>query len=119
MRTLTVEVYPTMSSTRALYEDDGASFDYEKGISCETSFKISMMHHQSLILEIGGRKGAFVPSARNIRLRMHGQSLMPTALSVDGKPMERSAWQFDETKKIVELELNDSGIKQMIEMSWR
>jgi alpha-glucosidase len=118
MDKLIVDLYPAPMSTRILYEDDGASFDYEKGLSCETAFTISMPHHQSLNIEIGERKGAYIPAARTIQLRVHEQASAPKAVTIDGASVEKNRWQFDVEKQIVEIGFADDGKQHKVDFIW-
>ncbi len=118
MNQLIVDLYPGPMSTRTLYEDDGASFDYEKGVYCETSFTLNMQHHQSLVIEKGERKGSYVPTARTIKLRVHSQSTEPSRIAIDGAALEKLRQNFDGGKKVFEIEFADEGKKQTIEFTW-
>lgn len=118
MTQLIVDIYPEPMSKRTLYEDDGASFDYEKGSFSKTSFAVSMQHHQSLTVEVGERKGGYSPPARTIKLRLHDQSVEPTSVAINDMTMEQSRLKLDREKRIAEIEFTDDGKQRRIEFKW-
>ena len=118
LKELAVDVYPAQASNRLLYEDDGASFEHEKGAFCETPFTITRQE-QTLNIEIGDRHGSYVPAGRVLHLRVHGQRTAPSRISAGGVALEKSRWQFDAQKQIVDIQFSDTGTRQVIELAWQ
>ncbi len=66
---LTLDLYPG-DGTFTLYEDDGCTFAHEQGQFCTTAYQLQQVGDE-LIFQIGSRTGAYVPPARQLRLRVH------------------------------------------------
>jgi alpha-glucosidase (family GH31 glycosyl hydrolase) len=86
---LMVDVYPEGTSTFTLYEDDGISYDYEKGEYCTTEYQ-AVQRAGSVTLDIGTRKapGAYVPPQRHYLFRVHTGS-DPGKVYLDGTALEK------------------------------
>ncbi len=71
--TLELHVFPGGESTFALYEDDGISFEYEKGGFTSTAIKVKT-ESGTLTVDIGPRTGSFegMAAARKYTVRIHG-----------------------------------------------
>jgi hypothetical protein len=69
MDPLIVEIYGHGNSEFVLYEDDGISFDYEKGDYCETRYE----NHNGSLITIHPRKvyGKYSPEERSYLFRIH------------------------------------------------
>ncbi len=72
--TLILKVYPSGESKYTLYEDDGISFDYEKGI-CSTTFITCKLTGKQVELTISDRKGTYsnMPEKRIWQVEIYGQ----------------------------------------------
>lgn len=89
---LTLEIYPG-EGTLTLYEDDGHTTGYERGEYCTTSYRLTTHRDRSdssgsiqrLVLEIGERRGAYVPAARSLVLRFHAVSPHPATSHPDAR----------------------------------
>ncbi len=66
---LIVDVYPAASSEARLYEDDGESRDYLKGVSLTRRF-VQKRAGGAVSIAVGAAEGAWRPSARELRLRV-------------------------------------------------
>ncbi len=71
--TLELHVYPEGDTSFTLYEDDGISFDYEKGGFTSTTIQ-SKAGENTVSVDISPVKGAFngMPAARKYTVRVHG-----------------------------------------------
>ena len=67
--TLTIRIYPGADGSFSLYEDDGVSYDYEKGEYSKICMK---WDDKAGTLEIGGREGAFpeMSAEKNIKVEV-------------------------------------------------
>lgn len=81
--TLTLDIYPSAkTSTFLLYEDDGATFDYEKGEYAETL--LSAQHKDgSILCTVGARTGKYAVDNRACVLQIHYRAL-PSSVTLDG-----------------------------------
>ena len=86
---LIVEVYPEGTSTFTLYEDDGISYDYEKGDYCTTEYR-AVQGTGSVTIDIGARKasGVYVPPQRHYLFKVHA-GLDPINVYLDGTALEK------------------------------
>jgi len=69
---ITIEIFPEKNGKFLLYEDDGVSFNYEKGEFCITEFKYEM-NNKNIRLMIGARKGKYkgMPETRKYIIIVH------------------------------------------------
>jgi len=86
---LIVDVYPEGTSTFTLYEDDGISYDYEKGAYCTTEYR-AVKRAGSITIDIGARKapGAYVPPQRHYLFKVHTGS-DPGKVYLDRKALKK------------------------------
>jgi alpha-glucosidase len=66
---LTLDLYPGAGAF-TLYEDDGHTFEYERGQFCVTTYRLSRTD-SAITFEIGPREGAYTPAPRRVNLRLH------------------------------------------------
>lgn len=109
------EVYPDDRSTRTFYEDDGHTFDYQRGEFCETSLAC-VMDRDQVEFTIGERKGNFAPVVRELLVRIHGQAQAPRAVMVNQKQIATTSWQYFGEKGIVQIRLQDTGKAQQVQI---
>ena len=85
---LIVEVYGRGASQRTLYEDDGESFDHQRGEFARRRFSMRA-EGAATVVEISAPEGSYRPAARSMVFRMRA---IPNAKSVTvgGKPAEFS-----------------------------
>lgn len=84
---LEVVLFPSGSSERWLYEDDGSSFDYRRGVSLRRKFT-ARKEASALVVEIGAPEGTYRPAPRPIVLQVRAQS-DASRVSVGGAPLSR------------------------------
>lgn len=96
---LTLDLYPG-EGVFTLYEDDGHSFDYEQGQFCTTSY-ILRRTEDRLVLEIGAREGAYIPSKRQLIIKVH---------DMDGQAVqEHPDASYDSAHRLLTLQVDDDG----------
>ncbi|MEN6532554.1 MAG: DUF5110 domain-containing protein [Bryobacteraceae bacterium] len=108
LEVLHLDVYPSGTSTYTAYEDDGRTYDYQKGAVAATKFR-SVERPGGLTFAIGARQGDYkgMPKRRSYLLSVHTR-LMPTSVAVSGHRLPavrskgdllyvagRSGWFYD------------------------
>lgn len=84
---ITLDVYPAGESSYKLYEDDGMSMEYEKGICAWTEFK-SALSDGSWKMTMGKTTGKYTPVKRNYVLKAFLDKA-PTAVTENGAPVTK------------------------------
>jgi alpha-glucosidase len=116
---LTFEVYPDGSSAREYYEDDGLSFDYQRGVALHQRVASSEQQDR-LTLQLSARQGSFVPPARSLVFRIHGVRSRPRKVEIGGQAhgaqsslegINRAGqgWVYDEDSRTLSIKLPDRG----------
>ena len=72
-QSLQVSVYPAASSQARLYEDDGETLDYRRGVYRERSFR-QERSGETVVIEIGAARGSYQPAARDLILRVRSDA---------------------------------------------
>ena len=131
---LTFEIYPRAgnspqpqeASSRPYYEDDGISFDYQRGISLRENVTLRQQDH-GFRIEVTAREGSYTPPARALVFKLHAVRAQPNSVEVDGKPVEfekspeefdraSSGWTYDSERMIVSAKLPDRGAAVAVEI---
>jgi alpha-glucosidase len=86
---LTFSIYPTEgNATFSYYEDDGISFNYEKGMYMKR--EITQKNSAgSVVLRIGKREGSYVPPKRLLCLRFINMTQEPRYAALNDKRLQR------------------------------
>jgi alpha-glucosidase len=116
---LTFEVYPQGTSSRAYYEDDGISFDYQRGVSLLQHLTVTQQD-DSVGIDISAREGSYTPPARSFVLKIHGERKAPQQVEAGGRTLPaqvslkalegvNEGWAFDEAAHVVWLKVSDRG----------
>lgn len=124
---LTLDVYPDGVSTRSYYEDDGISFDFERGAYLLQQLT-ARQDAQGVRVEISARQGSYVPPKRSLLVKVHAQPASPAAVRVgsDALPsfasadaLEKAAtgWSFDADAHLLWVKLPDQGSTMTIEVA--
>lgn len=96
---LTLNLYPGDGSL-TFYEDDGHSFAYESGVFATTSYTLRQTAER-LVFEIGERKGAYAPPARQLLIKVH---------AVDERAAEgHPGASYDPAHRLLTLQIDDDG----------
>jgi alpha-glucosidase len=120
---LTFEVYPLggaqSQSGRDYYEDDGISFNYQRGAYlCE---RLSVSESRGgIVISVSAREGSYQPPARSLVFRIHAQRHAPAQVEVDSKTLDRATsldalqqtsegWTYDENANVVSIKVPDQG----------
>ena len=92
---LTVRIYPRDTSTFVLYEDDGASYDYEKGIYALTTFRC-IENDAGIAIIKGAPKGGYKVPARDHIFELHKEMAVKSVTKADKKlPRFNKKAKFD------------------------
>jgi alpha-glucosidase (family GH31 glycosyl hydrolase) len=112
---LIVDVYPQGSSEFTLFEDDGISFNYEKGDYCETRYENT--GGKAIIINARNSPGQYSPPARSYLFKVHYGSdpksiyLNSTALSKKASEAKlltsKNGWYY--SNGLVEVVFADNG----------
>ena len=87
----TLEAYVGADGESELYEDDGLTLEYEKGVSARIPFALKD-EAKAVALRIGPRNGPFKGTPqRAVTVRFHGLGAKSAVATFGGKPVE-GAW---------------------------
>jgi hypothetical protein len=125
---LTVRIYPKGTSTFLLYEDDGASYDYEKGIYALTTFRC-IENNAGITVTKSAPKGSYKVPARDHIFRVHKEMAVKSVTTADKKlrrftkkAMFDSAaegWFYDATGKIMWAKVKGGANKPVSVQFWK
>jgi alpha-glucosidase len=110
---LTLDVYPGADGDWTLIEDDGESFDYRDGGLAETELALRQ-RGERLVLELGARRGRFVPAPRRLRVQVHLEG-PPGEVRLDGWVVGEPSWE--EGLRALVLGWPDDGAAHRLEMA--
>jgi len=117
---LTFEIYPDGSSSREYYEDDGLSFEYQRGVSLDERVSATESGGQFNIT-ISSPTGTYKPSARSLMFKVHSQRNSPHNVEIGGKRVNAlravadldqavEGWAYDEINNTVWIKTPDQGM---------
>jgi alpha-glucosidase (family GH31 glycosyl hydrolase) len=109
--TVTVNVYPSGSSTFNLYEDDGLSLKYQQNEFAITTIKTSFSASEGKI-DIAKPAGSFKAEKHTYLLQIHAV-VKPKKVSENGKVLAKDQWQYDELKRVVTVASTGSNINDV------
>jgi len=118
---ITLEVFPSGKSTFDMYEDDGISLDYQKGVFSITHIE-SDLNPSNWVLTIKEPEGLYKPSKHSYTVKAYlGKE--PSGITENGKTLKRYenindlstnyGWYFDESSNQVRIQtqnFNDNTI---------
>jgi len=116
---LTLDIFPAADSTASHYEDDGFSYEYERGNYARTRFRCRQTPQQ-IVLEISQREGGYVPAPRSYLLKFEavdkgpqqvqrGDRDLPRISNLAGLRQSTQGWTYDRVKKSVWVKFPDEG----------
>jgi alpha-glucosidase len=116
---LIFDIYTEGTSTERYYEDDGISFDYQRGVSLRERLSVAQQP-AGLSIEISAREGLYTPPARSLLLKVHDQRTQPRQVVLNGKELAArnslkdlegatEGWAYDDTTNSVWLKFPDRG----------
>lgn len=87
VKNVTVDVFPDASpSTFTYYDDDGATYDYEKGVFFKQEIR-ARADARGVAVTVGPRTGTYSPALEWYTFKIHGPAC--GSLIVDGKPARK------------------------------
>jgi alpha-glucosidase (family GH31 glycosyl hydrolase) len=112
---LTFEIFPSTEAKGICYEDDGISFDYQKGKYRTVGLKATVQGSDMTITR-SAAEGEFVPAQRSVIFALNGVGLKPTSISIRGKAINevpslvavKEGWIFEPTLKRLSVKTQDS-----------
>jgi alpha-glucosidase (family GH31 glycosyl hydrolase) len=115
---LTLHVYAGPSARFTLYEDDGSSFDYEKGAFRTTEIRHELKGNR-LRVEMEGAVGAFTgaPRQRKLHFAIHGVR-KPMDVEFDGAKLKMGdvgkppTWSWDERTRSVRIWAGERDVRK-------
>jgi alpha-glucosidase len=116
---LTFEIYPDGNSARDYYEDDGESFDYQRGVYLREQISASQAASE-VTIRVSARQGSYTPSPRSLVFKVHAEHQPPREVELDGQELERRStagalqrmaygWYYDSDAQLVWIRLPDRG----------
>ena len=116
---LTFDVYPDGISSRPYYEDDGISFDYQRGVSLLQHLTATQEAH-GVRVEISVREGSYTPPQRSLIVKIHGGRVQPRQVTVGGEELPgqvsmealkeaAKGWTYDGDANVVWIKVPDQG----------
>jgi alpha-glucosidase (family GH31 glycosyl hydrolase) len=107
---LTIRVYPKGTSAITLYEDDGVSYDYQKGVYALTTFRC-VESDSGIVITKSAPTGLYEVSERDHIFEVHKEMTVKSVTKADKKlpqfgkraqfDSEGEGWFYDPAKKIV------------------
>jgi alpha-glucosidase len=77
-------VYPAASSEGSLYEDDGLTFAYRKGVFLRRTFtQTRTPENDRVVVAVGPAEGSFRPQPRSLELHIHAGGRQPREVRVE------------------------------------
>ncbi|HXJ92265.1 MAG TPA: glycoside hydrolase family 31 protein [Terriglobia bacterium] len=125
---LTFDIYPAArsrtaaaapSSSRDYYEDDGISFDFQRGVSLEEKISVESSA-DAVAVHMSARQGSYTPPARALVFKIHAQRQAPSNVTADGQALEQKAsmealekagsgWAYVQDRNELAVKISDSG----------
>ena len=119
---LTLDIYPTKTTSYTLYEDDGISTEYANGAYSTTKFT-SANNGKGEVVTIGASTGDYKgkPATRNYVLKVNQQKSQPKNVVRDGVTTPRlssraafddasAGWYFDAAAHIMWIKFRQSAL---------
>ena len=117
---LTVSVYPTsrLQANSNYYEDDGHTFDYQKGKYLSRTLN-QWNSSEALTITVGRQDGSYQPPARTLEVKVRDFKTIPTKVEYFGESLDHSTfdrlkqtnkgWTFEENARTVIVRLPDTA----------
>jgi hypothetical protein len=114
LEVVVLDIYPCGESQYTLHEDDGVSYEYEKGV-CATTDLRCRQSGDSVVINVGERQGRYrgMPGRRSYLFSVH-TATVPKAVTLGQQPLRQFAakgdllydsanrgWFYDEQDKIL------------------
>jgi alpha-glucosidase len=116
---LTLDVYPSGTSSRPYYDDDGISFGYRKGAYLLQHMTVEQAG-DGVNVSLSAREGTYTPPRRSLVIKIHGLRVPPTRVTLGSADLSRSAtvealrqsaegWAYDQDADVVWVRVPDEG----------
>ncbi len=125
---LTLTVYPLQANgtaSRTYYEDDGRSFDFQKGVLLRRTHAQQKIGPR-LIVDIGAAEGSYLPPTRTLVVRVVHVDAPPTAVHINGTAAGQltpvpvpgaTGWTYDASAREITVRCTDARTAQRIEIN--
>jgi alpha-glucosidase len=120
---LTLTVYAGENAQYEYYEDDGLSFEYQKGKYARRTIEFALDHGKGELI-LGETSGSYRPRSRSVVLRFVGIEQKPTVVKISGvaltavepQVLERVArgWTYDSSNKTLRVKLEDRPSREVV-----
>jgi alpha-glucosidase len=112
---LTLEIFPTKSSSTILYEDDGVSFNYQNSVYCLRKIEWLSNETKSELL-IHSPEGSYRPTKRKLVAKIFDWRNKPSRVLVGKKGLAEGAngWKMDMENHTLTIHLTDTFAEQRI-----
>ena len=112
---LTLDIYPSGTSSFTLYEDDGKTYDYEKGVFALTTF-VCVEAEDAIIIDIGPARGKYKDKLDKSYILKVNNVTSPDKVKTGTKSIKRCTshkefedntmgWWYDSSKRIILVKL--------------
>jgi alpha-glucosidase len=113
---LTYEIFPSTQAKGLLYEDDGISFNYQKGISRTVGIKVAVADSE-INIEQSAPEGDYVPAHRSVIFAVNGLKMHPISVTVNGNKIGEvhslegvtEGWIFDNGMQRLSVKTDDTN----------
>jgi len=109
---LTLHIYPGEDADFTLYEDDGYSYDYEKGDCSLTNITYNESNKKVEILGVKGNYSG-LPVKRSIKVVYHDFDC-PRKVKINNTTLNECSWQYNRILRKLEVRLNQMDINESI-----
>ena len=117
---VTLDLYLGADAEFALYEDDGLSYDYERGAVAITRIQLRN-EAGGLTVVIGPREGTYaaMPPRPSFPLRVRVESA-PASVEQDGEPLSsaRGGWHYDPSRRLLAVRPRHSESETAVSIRW-
>ncbi len=114
--------YPGENANSEYYEDDGRSFEYEKGVYYKRAIRLGETS-ASLIVTFSPVEGTFRPPDRSIEVRLIDVPNAPVSIAIDGQRLPAvvssanpSRWWYEQDSRILHVRFPDRDSTIQIEI---
>ncbi len=126
---IALHIYPKLGmSQSSLYEDDGVSFDYQKGQYRITNFEL-LVERNSMNLSIERITDRYSPGKRSLLLNFHTVALKPRQIKLDNQALletksldliqqNKTGWIYKSVEKMLYVKFPDDRPKAKIEVKF-
>ena len=107
---ITLDIYPSASSSFDLYEDDGLSLKYKQGDNSITHIS-STLSASAYNLNINKPQGKFIPTTHGYMAKIHWDKDAPSTITENGQAIKKasnadalqnaSGWYYDNDAKVL------------------